>query len=71
MENESLYTLSEDELVRSPQSSPAARFHAESPSSEYSDIHHGKSSEADAETHRYRLFLFCFYGNVRTSNSFF
>lgn len=52
MENESLYTLSEDELVRSPQSSPAARFHAESPSSEYSDIHHGKSSEADAETHR-------------------
>jgi epidermal growth factor receptor substrate 15 len=53
-ESESAYSHSEDELARSPHDSPAGRTALESPSQDFSDVHYGKGSEADAETHRYR-----------------
>ncbi|XP_059460128.1 actin cytoskeleton-regulatory complex protein pan1-like isoform X1 [Corylus avellana] len=51
-ESESAYSHSEDELVRSPHDSPAGRTAFDSPSQDFSDVHYGKGSEADAETHR-------------------
>ena len=60
LESESAYTHSEDESARSPHGSPAGRNSLESPSQQFSDDHFGKSTEADAETHRYgfrNLFL--------------
>ncbi|TKY75336.1 EH domain-containing protein 2 [Spatholobus suberectus] len=51
VEDES-YAHSEDELVRSPHDSLAGRSTVESPSQDFSNAHFGKSSEADAETHR-------------------
>lgn len=53
LESESAYTHSEDESARSPHGSPAGRNSLESPSQQFSDDHFGKSTEADAETHRY------------------
>ncbi|KAK7409862.1 hypothetical protein VNO78_00227 [Psophocarpus tetragonolobus] len=50
VEDES-YAHSEDDLARSPHSL-AGRSTVESPSQNFSDAHFGKSSEADAETHR-------------------
>ncbi|XWS14358.1 hypothetical protein CRYUN_Cryun35bG0002500 [Craigia yunnanensis] len=52
LESESAYTHSEDESARSPRGSPAGRNSLESPSQQFSDDHFGKSTEADAETHR-------------------
>ncbi|EOY15307.1 Calcium ion binding protein, putative isoform 1 [Theobroma cacao] len=52
LESESAYTHSEDESARSPHGSPAGRNSLESPSQQFSDDHFGKSTEADAETHR-------------------
>ncbi|XP_021827512.1 actin cytoskeleton-regulatory complex protein pan1 [Prunus avium] len=49
--SESAFTHGEDEYARSPNGSPAGRTAPESPSQEFSDVHYGKSSEADAETH--------------------
>ncbi|KAB2632015.1 epidermal growth factor receptor substrate 15-like 1 [Pyrus ussuriensis x Pyrus communis] len=49
--SESVFAHGEDEYGRSSNGSPAARNAPESPSGEFSDIHYGKSSEADAETH--------------------
>lgn len=60
VESESTYTHSEDDLARSPQSSPAGRTALESPSQEFSDVF-VKSTEGDAETHRYvSQFILCF-----------
>ncbi|XP_022769402.1 epidermal growth factor receptor substrate 15 isoform X2 [Durio zibethinus] len=53
LESESAYTHSEDESARSPRGSPAGRNSLESPSQQFSDDHFGKSTEADAETHRF------------------
>ncbi|XP_050378989.1 actin cytoskeleton-regulatory complex protein PAN1 isoform X2 [Argentina anserina] len=50
-ESESVFTHSEDEHVRSPNGSLGGRTAVDSPSREFSDIHYGKSSEADGETH--------------------
>lgn len=50
-ESESIFAHGEDEHVRSPSGSPAGRTAVESPSREFSDIHYGKNSEADGETH--------------------
>ncbi|XWS26023.1 hypothetical protein CRYUN_Cryun27aG0118100 [Craigia yunnanensis] len=52
VESEFAYTHSEDESARSPCGSPAGRNSIESPSQRFSDDHFGKSTEADAETHR-------------------
>ncbi|KAF5455621.1 hypothetical protein F2P56_025179 [Juglans regia] len=52
-ESESAYSHSEDELARSPRDSLAGRTQFESPSQEFSDVHYGKGSEADAETHSF------------------
>ena len=60
IESEFAYTHSEDESARSPRGSPAGRDYLESPSQQFSDDHFGKSTEVDAETHRYgfrNLFL--------------
>lgn len=51
LESESAFTHGEDEYARSPNGSPAGRTAPESPSQEFSDVHYGKSFEADAETH--------------------
>lgn len=53
LESESAFTHGEDEYARSPNGSPAGRTAPESPSQEFSDVHYGKSFEADAETHGY------------------
>ncbi|KAL6180834.1 hypothetical protein ACLB2K_047493 [Fragaria x ananassa] len=50
-ESESVFTHSEDEHVRSPNGSLAGRTAVYSPSQDFSDIHYGKNSEADGETH--------------------
>ncbi|KAI4336692.1 hypothetical protein L6164_015185 [Bauhinia variegata] len=52
LDGESAFSHSEDDLTRSPRDSPARRTPVESPSQEFSNVHFGKSSEADAETHR-------------------
>lgn len=52
LESESAYTHSEDELARSPQDSPAGRTALDGASPGFSDVF-AKSTEADAETHRY------------------
>ena len=49
---EESYAHSEDDLARSPRESPVGRNTVESPSNDFSTAHFGKSSEADAETHR-------------------
>lgn len=54
-DSESAFTHGEDEYGRSPNGSPAGRTAQESPSHEFSDVHYGKSSEADAETHGYEI----------------
>lgn len=60
LESESAYAHSEDELARSPQGSPPLRNNLESPSKEFSDVF-AKSTEADADTHRYSSQLYlCF-----------
>ncbi|KDP36775.1 hypothetical protein JCGZ_08066 [Jatropha curcas] len=51
IEGESVYSHSEDELARSPQSSLAGRNALGSPSKAFSDVF-AKSTDADAETHR-------------------
>lgn len=50
-ESDSVFTHSEDEHVRSPNGSLAGRTAVDSPSRDFSDIHYGKNSEADGETH--------------------
>ncbi|XVF63516.1 hypothetical protein PTKIN_Ptkin09bG0092800 [Pterospermum kingtungense] len=54
IESESAYTHSEDESARtrSPHDSPAGRNSVESPSQKFSNDLFGKSTEADAESHR-------------------
>lgn len=58
--SESVFAHGEDEYGRSSNGSPAARNAPESPSGEFSDIHYGKSSEADAETHGYGINSFLY-----------
>ncbi|KAK9270669.1 hypothetical protein L1049_026251 [Liquidambar formosana] len=52
LESESAYAHSEDDQGRNSLGSPVGRTALESPSQEFSDIHFGKSTEADTETHR-------------------
>lgn len=57
-ESESAFTHSEDELARSPHGSSVEQTAADSPSQEFSDVF--RSTEADTETHRFRILLhFC------------
>lgn len=64
-DSESMYNHSEDGSGRSPHGSPLGRTTPESPSRVFVDPHFEKSSEGDAETHRYigltnsKLFLVC------------
>lgn len=51
-ENESAYSHSEDDLARSSHDSPTGRTISGSPTQEFSNVHFGKGSEADTESHR-------------------
>lgn len=59
-DSEYVFNHNEDEYARSPRDSPAGRTAARSPSRE-SESHYDKSSEADAETHRWGLMISFFY----------
>lgn len=53
LDSESIFAQNENEYARSSHDSPAGRTAVESPTQEFSDVHYGKGSEADAETHRW------------------
>ncbi|KAK4275047.1 hypothetical protein QN277_018189 [Acacia crassicarpa] len=52
LESESAYVHSEDDVARSSHDSPTGRTITGSPTQEFSNFPFGKSSEADAESHR-------------------
>lgn len=72
METESAYAHSEDESARSPRDtdSPAGRNSIESPSQKFSNDLFGKSTEADAESHRYGCRGFLFSSKFHLSHNF-
>lgn len=53
LESESVFAHTEDEYARSSHGSPVGRTAVESPTQESSDLHYGKGSDADTETHRW------------------